>query len=117
MKTHRILTVEDIFDLGPGKLLVVPDFECRDGIGLPKIYDGLIVKNNGKTISCKIHFAVTHFNIPHSTNLSRRWRIVPELREVLKTELDVGDEIHVFDRELASRLKNDESLGSKTNSF
>jgi hypothetical protein len=105
MESYSVLKIESIFLLGDGRLIVIPDFIVTDDIALPSTYEGLIVKKCGATIACKVCLSLTHFNLSNSTDINRRWRITPELREVMKAEIEVGDELHVFDSILATALE------------
>lgn len=104
MNPIPILKIEDCFALSDGRVIVVPDFPTVDGLKAPKTLAALIKKSGGQTIPCTVELGLTHFNIPHSNDVNRRWRIVPELRGIKKSDVKSGDELCIFDADIASLL-------------
>jgi len=104
MKSIPILTIEKVFEVSNGSCLLMPDFPIADNISAPISTKAMLVKQSKETKPCTLYLEVTHFNIPTSTDLNRRWRLTPRLSEINKTEIENGDVLHIFDAKLAEAL-------------
>jgi len=102
MTSRKILTIKDIFQLS-NELSLMPDFAVADSIPLP-IELNAVIKNSHKNKKCKLVLSLTHFNIPKTTDLSRRWRITCSLREVNRSEIDIGDMLYIDNNAIADVL-------------
>ena len=104
MARYLLLQVEDVFQLSGGKLVVVPDFPP---VELPKQkkLSAILKTPEGTERSCTVTLQLTHFNIPESVDIQRRWRIVPMIEGLEKQEIPVASKLIISDRGVARSLE------------
>ena len=99
MSRQLLLVVSDRFQFSDGRLVLVPDFPTDRDLNRSALpAKGEIVHPSGQSVDCEVHIHLTHFNIPSSADIDRRWRYVVELRNVAKDEVPVGSGIYVIDK-------------------
>jgi len=103
MDSFPILKIEYVFQFGTGSIIVLPGFPVIDGLTLPMDVDACVIDEHA-SVRCKLRLMMTHLNIPTTTDVSKRWRITCELREIDRQDVVVSATLVVFDRDLAAAL-------------
>lgn len=104
MDGYAILKIEEKFVLSDGRCLVLPDFQLSEGISTPVALPAEIARCDGKSKSCTLHLEVSHFDIPNSTDVTKRWRLTPKLSDIDPDNISIGDTLRIFDAEVADSL-------------
>ena len=104
MDALAILKIEDKFVLGDGRCYVMPDFPLSEGLLTPVSVPAEISGSDGKARSCILHLEVTHFNIPASTDVNRRWRLTPRLSGIDPDDISIGDTLRILDTDIVDAL-------------
>lgn len=106
MDAFPILKIEEKFVLSDGRCLVMPDFPLCEGISTPASLPAEVLKFDGKSKSCTLNLEVSHLNIPNSTDVNRRWRLIPRLSDINADEVLIGDILCIFEADIADILLN-----------
>src|SRR5262245_48431293 len=103
MERVELFTVVDTFQIPSLGLVVTPDFSVPDR--WKNVSDMVrIVTPDGHEFEALARFNMTHFNIPSSGDVDRRWRIVVCFPKEKKDDVPVGSRIFVA-RELRTSLR------------
>jgi hypothetical protein len=91
-----MLVVKEVFKLGP-RLVVVPDYYGTRAIQkLTLPLEAELEAPSGETLACQVNLSNVHFNTRNS-DINDRWRTVVDLKGVLKSEVQVGSRLYIFD--------------------
>jgi hypothetical protein len=104
MKAFEVLKIEEKFVLSDGRCLIMPDFPLLERLSTPVSLPAEISSCDGVSKNCTLTLEVSHFNIPASSDVSRRWRLCPRLSEISPDEVLIGDTLKIFDADTASKL-------------
>ena len=104
MEAYEVLEIVDKFILSDGRCLLLPDFPAAVGLPTPISLHAKVSRCDGSSETCTLHLELTHFNIPASTDLNKRWRLVPRLSEINPDGISIGDKVAIFDANIAGKL-------------
>lgn len=100
-----LLTISDIFRLSSGLVILHPDFPVPERrIAQTSVWRASVFRSDGIQLSCDVTLYLTHFNIPTTFDVNRRWRVVPTLERDQDAAVAIGDNVVVSDASLAATL-------------
>lgn len=106
MDSIPILTIEQVFLLSKGGFVIMPDFPLVDSFSKPMQLRAKIENGIGKSAPCTLELASTHYNIPSSSDIMKRWRLTPIVSDIDADEISIGDVLHIYDRHIAKVLRD-----------